>query len=209
MYMLETIINSHPHYLLCGESQSDALVWASQKLRAWICWSSFKDQCDPEAAKQVMALIGQDQYAQAMDVWNEANTNPTISFHEVEILARNCHHDPDTLAREDEYYVVELALDGVGSVNLLPTNLAALECAAGFLRDWTSHNPLYAYECDEPIRQEVRRLLRKNKIADAIDAWPNGVKNPTIAVHKLRVLRKVCHHDVPGSDPSSQCRDCC
>ena len=152
-----------------------------------------------------MALTADNQYAEAMDVWNEANTNPTIALHEIEILARDCHHDQDTSAREDEYYAVDPAFDGIeGVVTLLDDHFAALEYAAGFLRAWTSRNPLHSYKCDEPTRRQVRKLLRKNKIADAIDAWMADKPNPTIAIHKIRVIKKGCHHDEPGNNSPSQ-----
>jgi hypothetical protein len=209
MYMLEKIINGRPQHSLYGESKLKALEAASMMLWFWFRFI-FKDRCDPEAAKKVMVLKDQEQHAAAMDVWNEANTNPTIWLHEVEIFARHCHHDEDTLAREDEYYAVEIALDGgCVDIELLPTNFAALEYAAGLLRDWTSRNPLYAFKCDGPTRHQVRQLLRKNKVADAIDAWMAGKPNQTIAIHKLRVLRKRCHHDEPGNDLSSQYGNCC
>ena len=48
---------------------------------------------------------------------------------------------------------------------------AALEYAGGFLRAWTSRNPLHSYKRDETTRRQVRKLLRKHEIADAIDAW--------------------------------------
>jgi hypothetical protein len=204
MFMLETIINGPPHYSLCGESKESALETASMQLWMWVRFT-FKDRCDPEAAKKVMALKDQRQYADAIDVWNAANSKPRIALHEVEILARDCHHDLDTLAREDDYYAVEPALDGIeGQVSLLDTNCAALEHAGRFLRDWTSRNPLNAYECEEPTRQRVRKLLRKKQVADAIDAWTSGVKTPTIAIHKIRILKKECHHDEPGDNSSSR-----
>lgn len=209
MYLLETIINGHPHHRLCDGDKLAALKMAWMVMTMWI-YGQFRDRCDPEAAKEVLALTADNRYADAMDVWNAANTNPTIALHEVEILGRNCHHDQDTLAREDEYYAVACVFgDLCEEVSLFPTNFAALEYSNGFLRAWTSRNPLYAYKCDEPTRQQVRKLLRKNKIADAIDAWMADNPNPTIAIHKIRVLRKGCHHDEPGNDLPSQHGNCC
>jgi hypothetical protein len=204
MYLLEHVITSYPHHLLCDGDKLAALETASIQLWMWIRFT-FKDRCDPEAAKEVMALIDEHQYADAIDVWNAANSKPRIALHEIEMLKRNCHHDLDTLARENEYYVIEAALDGVGGqVSLLDTNFAALEHAGRFLRDWTSRNPLNAYECEEQTRQRVRKLLSKKQVADAIDAWTSGVKTPTIAIHKIRILKKECHHDEPGDNSSSR-----
>ena len=209
MYLLETTINGHPHHRLCDGDKLAALKMAWLVMTMWI-YGQFKDRCDPEAAKQVLALTADNQYAEAMDVWNEANTNPTIALHEIEILARDCHHDQDASAREDEYFAVDPAFDGIeGAVTLLDDHFAALEYAGGFLRAWTSRNPLHSYECDETTRRQVRKLLRKHEIADAIDAWMAGKPNPTIAIHKLRVIKKGCHHDEPGNNSPSQHRDCC
>ena len=209
MYLLEYIISSYPHHRLCDGDKLSALKWAEFLMTRWIR-GQFRDRCDKEAAQKVMELLNDKQIAAAMDVWNAAHDKPTIAIHEIEILARNCHHDQDTAARKGEYYAVEPALDGLGGqVTLLDTNFAALEYAAGCLRDWTSRNPLYSYKCEEPTRQKVRKLLRKNKIADAIDAWMADSPNPSIAIHKIRVLKKGCHHDEPGNDSSSHRPNCC
>ena len=209
MYLIEQTINGRPQHLLCDGAKASALMLISLMMKFWIeC--QFKDRCDPDAAKEVMALTADNRYADAMDVWNEANSDPRIALHEIEILARNCHHDQDTLAHEDEYYAINAALDGIeGQVTLFDTTFAALEHAAGYLRVWTSRNPLHSYDCDETTRQQVRKLLRKNKTADAIDTWMADDPNPTIAIHKLRVLKKGCHHDEPGNNSPSQCRSCC
>ena len=94
MYLLETTTNGRPHHRLCDGDELAALKMAWLVMTMWV-YGQFKDRCDPEAAKQVLALTADNQYAEAMDVWNEANTNPTIALHEIEILARDCHHDQD------------------------------------------------------------------------------------------------------------------
>jgi hypothetical protein len=209
MYLLETIENGHPHHRLCDGDKLSALKMAWMVMTMWV-YGPFRGRCDPKAAKKVMDLTADNRYADAMDVWNAANTNPTIALHEVEILARDCHHDQDVLEREDEYYVVESDLEGVDkSVSLYPTNFAARELAAIVLRDWTSRNPLHGYKCGEATRQEVRRLLRKHNVPEAIDTWMSDRPNPTIAIHKLRVLKKGCHHDELGDNSPSQHGNCC
>jgi hypothetical protein len=90
-------------------------------------------------------------------------------------------------------------------VALFDTNFAALEFAAIILRQWTGRNPLFAYKRGEATRQRVRRLIRKNKIAAAIDAWMAGKPNPTIAIHKLRVLQKESNRVEAGDKSPTRC----
>ncbi len=194
MYLLETVI-SHPSHSLY-QSKADALSIASCLLRAWAI-AIFKGRCNPEAANQVTALLADDRCTEAMEAWNAAHDKPSMCLREIEMLDRNCHHSEDAPAREDEYFVVEPALDGVGAAYLFDTIFAALEQAAGILREWTSRNPIYAYPCNERTRQKVRHLVHKNEIADAIDAWMADDPNPTIAIHKIRVCKKECRNEEP------------
>ncbi len=191
-YLLETIITTVPHHSI-WETQEQALCFVGTKLAWWVR----EKRCSAEAAKEITALLEQHRYTEAMDAWNNATKKPSIALCEIEILTRDCHHDPgSTIVGKDVYFAVESVLDGISQHDLLDSSFAALESVAFTLKQWTGKNPLFAQECNELIRQRVRRLLRKNEIAKAIDVWMAAKPNPTIAVHKLRILRKGCRHDV-------------
>jgi hypothetical protein len=193
MYMLETIIHQ-PHHYLCGEDKASALRFVGGLLTMWQ-YGSFRNRCTPEGVERVRNLINYDQVAAAMDAWNE-NATISIRLHEIEILANNCHHDQPTVTGKNEFYAVANALDGLeGSVALFQNNCDAVALSAGFLREWTKRTSCLGFRCEEAIRQRVRQLLRENKVADAIDAWMAAKPNPSIAIHKVRVLKTDCHHE--------------
>ena len=105
---------------------------------------------------------------------------------------------------------LSLLFDGIeGQVTLFDTTSPLSNMQPGFLRDWTSRNPLYSYKCDEATRQTSAKAVRKNKIADAIDAWMADKPNPTIAIHKIRVLRKGATMMSLETIRRLNTRDCC
>ncbi len=202
-YLAEKFINGRPSHSLCGQSKADALKWVTGLLSMAIRVGNLKDRCTPETAKKVVALIDRHQYTEAIEAWNTANVEFRMALHEIKYMARNCHHDPvTTVALEDVFYLVEPALDDTDKSIVIHVSLFwAMEHAARFLRALISRQPPVRCDCDEAIKQRVRKHLRNNEIANAIDTWMAAKPNATIAIHRIRVSRKDCHE-------SGQCRDC-
>lgn len=194
-YLMEWFVNRRPHHALCREP---ALEWALGWLRICILFGHLKDRCDPETAKKIVAMIDQHRYADAMDVWNAANINHRMALHEIEFVAPNCHHDSvTTVAVDDVGYLVKPCLgNGDYTIVILANTFAAMDYAVGFLRDLIGRRPPVRCDCDKATRQQVRKLLRNNEIAKAIDTWMATNPTATIAIHKIRAVRTNCHHDV-------------
>jgi hypothetical protein len=191
-YLMEAFVNGQPHHAVLDDLR-----------RAWECawlmvmtriWSS---EIDEKTAERVKKLFHQDKHREAVALWSSGHPDWLVALYEIEVLKRNCHHDPMEAAEPGIYYLVESRTEEpVPSHELAATTGHALLWADLLLGSWTGRNPKLRQSCSKATRREVRRMLRERQYADAIDAWTAGGNPPSIAIHKIRILKGLID-DVP------------
>jgi hypothetical protein len=129
MYLVNAVINANPHHRL-RDSVQEAFKLVAFTIMGWI-WRS---RCDETTAKQMRALLDQEKYLEAFAAWNRIYPDRAVSIHEIEIMEKNCHHDPDEQAGPGIFCLLEWSLpDWSLSYVLCQTNKKALACAAEML----------------------------------------------------------------------------
>ena len=179
-YLIEVKLRGRPSHDLC-DTQPEASSKAASHLEAWLLIDNLDPQYDPAAKAQIKSLLDEKRYADAIETWNLHFSDRTLAIHEVEVIGRNCHHDPCPTITEGVFYVIEMDSDDLGREHCLSSGMNhALETVAYMM----ARPPC---NCDRNTWKKVWRLLRQGRIADAMDVWNAGKSVPTFSIYQIRV----------------------
>jgi hypothetical protein len=187
-YLVESILRGRPSYSLC-KTFDNALGSACCGLHIWAYGGSTRQP----APEHIKALLKQERHLESIQEWNSHFSDYQVRVHEIEIIKKECHHDPVVPPAADMYYLVERSYRELGVKHDLFTTLdGALRFATSFMA------PRQPVKSPVQARRKARRLIAAGRLADAIDRWNRGQSDPTFAIHQVRIVRTNCQNEAHG-----------
>lgn len=105
--------------------------------------------------------------------------------------------DPETTTSNEKAYVVERVFRGRPSHSMCSTFGNALGLACSALQGW-----MYGGFTKQPVPENIKALLKEERHLEAIHDWNDYFPDLQVAVHKVEISKRNCHHD-PAESPAA------